>query len=93
MKIRVKEILSERAMNQKDLAKAMGVHEMSLSRSLAGNPRLDTLEKISKALNIKVSELFESEGEFSAMIDDAGTLKRFHSKEELLKYLSNGKTK
>ena len=60
MTLRIKEILKERGLTQKDLALKMGVAEISLSRSINGNPNLDTLQKISNALNVEISELFAS---------------------------------
>lgn len=58
--LRVKEILKEKGMTQKELAERMGVAEISLSRSISvtGNPSLDTLRKIAKSLNVDISELF-----------------------------------
>ena len=58
--LRVKDILKEKGMTQKELAEKMGVAEISLSRSISatGNPSLDTLKKIADALNVDISELF-----------------------------------
>lgn len=58
MNLRVKDILREKGLTQKELAQKMGVAEISLSRSINGNPNLDTLTKIAQALNIEISELF-----------------------------------
>ena len=56
--LRVKEILSQRGLTQKELAQRMGVAEISLSRSLRGKPAMDTLEKIAEALDVSIAELF-----------------------------------
>lgn len=61
--MRIKEILKQKGMTQKDLADRMGVAEISLSRSINGNPNLSTLEKIADALNVKIEELFAPKGE------------------------------
>ena len=58
-KLRVKEILKEKGISQKNLSENIGVAEISLSRSINGNPSLETLEKIANALNVPISELFE----------------------------------
>lgn len=58
MSLRIKEILKEKGMTQKELAQKMGVAEISLSRSVNGAPTLTTLEKIADALGVEVSELF-----------------------------------
>ena len=57
--LRIKEILKEKGIYQKDLSEKIGVAEISLSRSINGNPSLDTLQKIADALNVPISELFE----------------------------------
>ena len=41
------------------LARRMGVKPESLSRSLNGLPRIDTIEKIAKALDVSIKSLFE----------------------------------
>lgn len=58
MLLRIKEILKEKGMTQKDLAARMGVAEMSVSKSINGAPTLTTLEKIASALGVEVAELF-----------------------------------
>lgn len=58
MGLRIKEILKEKGQTQKDLAQKMGVAEISLSRSINGNPNLETLQKIADALEVEISELF-----------------------------------
>ena len=58
MSLRIKEILKEKGMTQKDLASLMGVAEMSVSKSINGAPTLTTLEKIAAALGVEVAELF-----------------------------------
>lgn len=58
MSLRIKEILKEKKITQKELAKKMGVAEISLSRSINGAPTLTTLEKIASALGVEVAELF-----------------------------------
>ena len=58
MALRIKEILKEKGQTQKDLAQRMGVAEISLSRSINGNPNLETLQKIADALEVDISELF-----------------------------------
>lgn len=59
MKLKVKEILKEKGMTQKELALKIGVAEISLSRSINGNPNLDTLQRIAEALDVDISELFK----------------------------------
>lgn len=58
--LRIKELLKEKNMMQKELATAMGVSDVALRQSLKGNPTIGTLQKIAVALGCDVSELFES---------------------------------
>lgn len=59
--LRIKEVMQERGMTQKKLAEEIGVAEISLSRSLRGNPTVETLDKIASALGVEIQELFKSE--------------------------------
>lgn len=59
--LRIKEIMQEKGITQKKLAEDIGVAEISLSRSLRGNPTLDTLERIAAALNVPITELFSTD--------------------------------
>lgn len=51
--------MQEKGITQKRLAEQMGVAEISLSRSLRGNPTLETLSKIAEALEVDIVDLFE----------------------------------
>lgn len=79
MELRVKEICKTKGITQKELAEKIGVAEMSLSRSINGNPTLSTLESIASALGVEVSELFVEKADFVALISINGTLHRFDS--------------
>lgn len=59
--MRVKEILREKGITAKDLAKLLVLSEGTLSQSLNGNPTLERLTQIANAfLGVPVSELFEA---------------------------------
>ena len=55
---RVKELCSQRGIQLKDLAKAMGIAPESLSRAINDNPQLSTITCIADNLGISISELF-----------------------------------
>lgn len=55
---RIKELLKERNMTQKELAQKIGVSAVSLNRYLTGNTSVSSLEKIAEALGVEISELF-----------------------------------
>lgn len=43
-----------------DLADKLGISQGAMSLSINGNPTVSTLEKIAEALNVPITELFES---------------------------------
>lgn len=60
MELRIKEILKERGIMQKELAERLGVSDVALRQSLKGNPTISTLQKIAEALGVEFLELFAS---------------------------------
>jgi transcriptional regulator with XRE-family HTH domain len=61
-KFRIKQLLRERHMTFQQLAEQLGVHRVSLSSSLTGNPTLSRLENISEKLGVEVPDLFVKSG-------------------------------
>lgn len=61
MTIRIKELLKEKGISQKDLADKLGITVVGMSKILNGNPKIDTLEKIASALEVEIWELFVDE--------------------------------
>lgn len=57
--LRIKEILNEKGYTQKKLSELTGIAEISLSRSINGNPTFETLQKIATALEVPITVLFE----------------------------------
>ena len=74
----------------KDLAAHMGIDPASLNRAMYGNARLDTIEKIAKALNVPIKTLFESldNNEVEGYIKIKGKIFSFSSKDELFNLLN-----
>jgi len=58
---RIKEVLKSKRVTQKELALRLGVSEPVVSNSISGNPTLQTLNDIAKALNVRVSELIDEQ--------------------------------
>lgn len=54
-------ILKRKKVSKVELAKRIGVSREYLYRILDGNPTLETLEKVAKALNVQVRDLFPEE--------------------------------
>lgn len=63
LKGRIRWLLKERGMTLNDLASVIGTTQTSISRMLGenGNPTYDTLERIARALNVSIQELFANE--------------------------------
>ena len=72
----------ERKWNRRTLAKKMGIMEASLSRSLSGNPTLETLEKIAKALDVSIKSLFSDPADIEGFILLHGKPYHFNSLQE-----------
>jgi len=69
MKLRVLEICKEKGVTQKQLSKNIGMSETGLSKSINGNPTLETLIKIARSLDVPITELFaETEPIFGVLI-------------------------
>ncbi|MDP3399109.1 MAG: helix-turn-helix transcriptional regulator [Bacteroidales bacterium] len=59
LKKRIQQICKEKGMTQTELACKIGITKATLSDSIGGDMRISTIEKIAKALNVKIVELFE----------------------------------
>ncbi len=62
---RIKDVLKEKGMSQKDLADKLGITVVGMSKILNGNPKIDTLEKIASTLGVELWELFVDEATIS----------------------------
>jgi DNA-binding Xre family transcriptional regulator len=63
VRLRLDEILAERGMTQTELAKVSGISRQAIN-NLANNPnaiKLETLQALSKALGIPISEILVQE--------------------------------
>jgi len=59
MNLRIKEICKAKGVTITQLASDLNIKQESLSRTINGNPTIETLEKIASALNVPITELFE----------------------------------
>lgn len=58
---RIKEVCQIKGITQKDLAEKLGITDVSLNKTLRGEyPQLQSLEKIANALDVPITELFDS---------------------------------
>ena len=97
VKLRIKECLRAHGMQQKDLAKGMGIEPISLSQMLARKKfGIDRLEQMADIIGCKVSELFEedSKEDFSSFFRYRGvhytadTLDEFFKQVDELKIIA-----
>ena len=79
--------------NRRALAKKMGIMEASLSRSLNGNPTLETLVKIANALDVSVKSLFDDPDGIEGIVFVRGKVHRINSREELEKIVEASRPK
>lgn len=75
------------------LARRMGVKPESLSRSLNGLPRIDTIEKIAKALDVSIKSLFEDPVAIEGFVSVEGKVQRFNSREEFERIVNRHRQK
>ncbi len=61
--MRIKELLKEKGITQKEFADKLGMTTVGLSQILNGKPSYTTLEKIASALDVQVWELLVSRDE------------------------------
>lgn len=71
----------------------MGVKAESLSRSLNGLPRIDTIEKIAKALDVSIKSLFDDPDAIEGFVSVRGKPYRINSYEEFEKIVKDRHSK
>ena len=59
MALRIKELCKEKHITMAEIAEKIGIHPITLSQSLNGNPTLSRLTEVAGALGVDVGELFE----------------------------------
>lgn len=81
-KFLVKEILLARGMTQQDLADKMGVSKVAVNYALNGRTSITlvTLEKMAKALDVQIGDLFERSEGVRCMCPACGNLVRMKLK-------------
>lgn len=59
MALNIKKVIKERGLEVKEVAARMGITPTGLSQHINGNPSVEVLERIAKAIGCDISELFE----------------------------------
>lgn len=75
----------------KDLAADMGIDPASLTRTLNGNCRLTTMQKMANALGVSLKSLFEPQDDVEGYIRIGEQIYQFNSLNELNRLLYYGK--
>ena len=95
VQLRIKECLKAHGMQQKDLAKGMGIEPISLSQMLARKKfGIDRLEQMAEIIGCKVSELFEEsdKSDFAAFVRYKGIHYTADTLDEFFKQVEEIKT-
>ena len=68
-----------------EFADKLGIARVNLTKTINGNPTMETLQKIATALNVQVWELFTASttGEINGFVEYRGTIYKIQSKEDL----------
>ena len=93
MELRIKEICKEKGILQKELADKIGVTDIASRASLKGNPTVGTLEKVAKALDVTITELFAApNNELYGLVQYKGLTYKIDSREALENLLNTVKS-
>ncbi|MCX8676283.1 MULTISPECIES: helix-turn-helix domain-containing protein [unclassified Apibacter] len=92
IKLRVKEILKDKGVSQKELAEKLNMTETGLSISINenGNPPLKRLEDIANILEVELVELFTPiDSNTKGYIEHNGTIHKINSIQDLRNLLED----
>ena len=59
--LKIKEAIKARGLTVAEVAERMGITRFTLSRHITGNPSVEMLDRISKAIGCRVVDLFDKE--------------------------------
>ncbi len=84
----IKRIIKEKGLTVAKVAARMGVKAPALSQVINGNPTLEMLERIAKALEVDIKELFNSDNDLYGMIQYKDRTYKIENVEGLKRLLS-----
>lgn len=56
--LRIKEIALKNGVNMEELAQKLGINRVTLSKTINGNPTVETLARIAEILKVDIQDLF-----------------------------------
>lgn len=59
MALNIKKVIKDRGLTVQEVADKMNITRIGLSQHINGNPSVEVLERIAKAIGCDISELFE----------------------------------
>ena len=62
MKNKIKQVIVEKNISQKELAALVGMSEVGISKAINGSASRPTIERVAKALGVQVADLVEEDG-------------------------------
>jgi transcriptional regulator with XRE-family HTH domain len=87
--MRIKELIKEKGLTVAEVAQRMNVKAPSLSNVINGNPTVEMLVRIAKALEVDIRELFGGENEeLYGLVQYKGQCYKIDSTESLKRLLS-----
>lgn len=89
-KLRVAELCKEKGITQEELAAKLGISRIALSKSLNGNPTIETLAKIASELDTPVWQMFKGyKDSFVAMVKSGDTLFCTYDPDDLIRFVDS----
>lgn len=85
MELRIKELIKSKGFTMQEFADKLGIARVNLTKTINGNPTMETLQKIATALDVQVWELFTATttGEINGFVEYRGTIYKIQSREDL----------
>ena len=84
---RIKEVCKQKGMSLSEVAERSGIARETLSRQVSGNPTVNTLIAVAKALNVQVHELFTDESLITGVVRVGNQVHLINSLQDLEKLI------
>jgi len=82
LQVRIKEVCRQRGITITQLAAKLGIRQVTLSRTITGNPTIETLQKIADALGVPIASFFEAKSNIphycTACVNCLSMIPHFH---------------